>query len=183
MSVKSHTLQLNDLEKQSKATLSFLATPISFLSIQLPPLTDCSFFHSLIKGDAILAGCHSCSVCAQGACWEGAETGVTCDCPVGRSGSLCDLTTAPNPCQNNRLVQNSSDWQRNSVKAAIHLVLFHVIFAPNTAAALLPLAVTKSFMVKKYVLVCIIIIIIFIIIGFSFVSLKPFIIISRNKVP
>ncbi|XP_035769669.1 slit homolog 3 protein [Neolamprologus brichardi] len=37
------------------------------------------------KGDGILAGCHSCSVCAQGACREGGETGVTCDCPPGRS--------------------------------------------------------------------------------------------------
>lgn len=68
------------------------------------------------------------------------------------------------------------------MKAAIQLVLFHVAFAPNTAAALLPLVVTKSFMVKKYVLVCIIIIIITSI-RFSLVSLKPFIVISRKKVP
>uniref|UniRef100_A0A7N6FDY6 Slit homolog 3 (Drosophila) n=1 Tax=Anabas testudineus TaxID=64144 RepID=A0A7N6FDY6_ANATE len=54
--------------------------------------------------DGILAGCHSCSVCAQGACREGGETGVTCDCPPGRSGALCDLTTAPNSCQNSRCV-------------------------------------------------------------------------------
>uniref|UniRef100_A0A8C4GMC1 Slit homolog 3 (Drosophila) n=1 Tax=Dicentrarchus labrax TaxID=13489 RepID=A0A8C4GMC1_DICLA len=54
------------------------------------------------QGDAILAGCHSCSVCAQGACRAGGETGVTCDCPPGRSGALCDQTTAPSPCQNNR---------------------------------------------------------------------------------
>lgn len=54
------------------------------------------------KGDGILAGCHSCSVCAQGACREGGETGVTCDCPPGRSGALCDQTTGTNPCQNNR---------------------------------------------------------------------------------
>uniref|UniRef100_A0A669E1W4 Slit homolog 3 (Drosophila) n=1 Tax=Oreochromis niloticus TaxID=8128 RepID=A0A669E1W4_ORENI len=53
-------------------------------------------------GDGILAGCHSCSVCAQGACREGGETGVTCDCPPGRSGALCDQTTGTNPCQNNR---------------------------------------------------------------------------------
>ncbi|TKS72815.1 Slit -like protein 3 protein [Collichthys lucidus] len=54
------------------------------------------------KADAILPGCHSCSVCAQGPCREGGETGVTCDCPPGRSGALCDQTTAPNPCQNSR---------------------------------------------------------------------------------
>uniref|UniRef100_A0A671XZL4 Slit homolog 3 (Drosophila) n=1 Tax=Sparus aurata TaxID=8175 RepID=A0A671XZL4_SPAAU len=54
------------------------------------------------RGDAVRAGCHSCSVCAQGACREGGETGVTCDCPPGRSGALCDQTTAPNPCQNSR---------------------------------------------------------------------------------
>ncbi|KAL3973354.1 abnormal spindle-like microcephaly-associated protein [Sarotherodon galilaeus] len=54
------------------------------------------------SGDGILAGCHSCSVCAQGACREGGETGVTCDCPPGRSGALCDQTTGTNPCQNNR---------------------------------------------------------------------------------
>ncbi|XP_037636755.1 slit homolog 3 protein [Sebastes umbrosus] len=56
------------------------------------------------KGEGILAGCHSCSVCAQGACREGGETGVTCDCPPGRSGALCDQTTAPNTCQSSRCV-------------------------------------------------------------------------------
>ncbi|XP_061580842.1 slit homolog 3 protein isoform X2 [Cololabis saira] len=56
------------------------------------------------KGDGILAGCHSCSVCAQGACREGGATGVTCDCPPGRRGALCDETTASNPCQNSRCV-------------------------------------------------------------------------------
>uniref|UniRef100_A0A672YYX4 Slit homolog 3 (Drosophila) n=1 Tax=Sphaeramia orbicularis TaxID=375764 RepID=A0A672YYX4_9TELE len=55
-------------------------------------------------GDGILPGCHSCSVCAQGACREGGETGVTCDCPPGRTGALCDQMTAPSPCQNNRCV-------------------------------------------------------------------------------
>ncbi|XP_054453144.1 slit homolog 3 protein [Anoplopoma fimbria] len=54
------------------------------------------------KAEGILAGCHSCSVCAQGACREGGETGVTCDCPPGRSGALCDQTTAPSACQNSR---------------------------------------------------------------------------------
>uniref|UniRef100_A0A4W6FA11 Slit homolog 3 (Drosophila) n=1 Tax=Lates calcarifer TaxID=8187 RepID=A0A4W6FA11_LATCA len=44
------------------------------------------------------------TVCAQGACREGGETGVTCDCPPGRSGALCDQTTTPNPCQNSRCV-------------------------------------------------------------------------------
>uniref|UniRef100_A0A672FNL6 Slit homolog 3 (Drosophila) n=1 Tax=Salarias fasciatus TaxID=181472 RepID=A0A672FNL6_SALFA len=48
--------------------------------------------------------CHSCSVCAQGTCREGAETGVTCDCPPGRTGALCDQTTAPSPCQSSRCV-------------------------------------------------------------------------------
>uniref|UniRef100_A0AAQ5YM47 Slit homolog 3 (Drosophila) n=1 Tax=Amphiprion ocellaris TaxID=80972 RepID=A0AAQ5YM47_AMPOC len=56
------------------------------------------------QGDGILAGCHSCSVCAQGACREGGETGVTCDCPPGRSGALCDEMTATNQCQNSRCV-------------------------------------------------------------------------------
>uniref|UniRef100_A0A8D0AEW4 Slit homolog 3 (Drosophila) n=1 Tax=Sander lucioperca TaxID=283035 RepID=A0A8D0AEW4_SANLU len=56
------------------------------------------------QGEGILAGCHSCSVCAQGACREGGETGVTCDCPPGRTGALCDQTTAPNACQNSRCV-------------------------------------------------------------------------------
>uniref|UniRef100_A0AAQ4QCP9 Slit homolog 3 (Drosophila) n=1 Tax=Gasterosteus aculeatus aculeatus TaxID=481459 RepID=A0AAQ4QCP9_GASAC len=52
----------------------------------------------------VLAGCHSCSVCAQGACREGGETGVTCDCPPGRSGALCDQTTAPRACHDSRCV-------------------------------------------------------------------------------
>uniref|UniRef100_A0AAQ4RR43 Slit homolog 3 (Drosophila) n=1 Tax=Gasterosteus aculeatus aculeatus TaxID=481459 RepID=A0AAQ4RR43_GASAC len=55
-------------------------------------------------GAGVLAGCHSCSVCAQGACREGGETGVTCDCPPGRSGALCDQTTAPRACHDSRCV-------------------------------------------------------------------------------
>lgn len=69
-------------------------------------------FH--LQGDAILPGCHSCSVCAQGACREGRETGVTCDCPPGRSGALCDQTTSPNPCQNSRWGQTSRDVEFKS---------------------------------------------------------------------
>ncbi|XP_037531385.1 slit homolog 3 protein [Nematolebias whitei] len=56
------------------------------------------------KGDSILVGCHSCSVCAQGTCREAGEMGVTCDCPPGSSGALCDQTMVPIPCQNNRCV-------------------------------------------------------------------------------
>uniref|UniRef100_A0A665WCW7 Slit homolog 3 (Drosophila) n=1 Tax=Echeneis naucrates TaxID=173247 RepID=A0A665WCW7_ECHNA len=56
------------------------------------------------RADGILAGCHTCSVCAKGVCREGGETGVTCDCPPGRSGALCDKSTTPNPCQTNRCV-------------------------------------------------------------------------------
>uniref|UniRef100_A0A8C7Z7U3 Slit homolog 3 (Drosophila) n=1 Tax=Oryzias sinensis TaxID=183150 RepID=A0A8C7Z7U3_9TELE len=59
------------------------------------------------QGDGILVGCHSCSVCAQGACREGGETGVTCQCPPGQSGVLCDETTAPDPCLNSRCVHGS----------------------------------------------------------------------------
>uniref|UniRef100_A0A8C7ZC76 Slit homolog 3 (Drosophila) n=1 Tax=Oryzias sinensis TaxID=183150 RepID=A0A8C7ZC76_9TELE len=46
-------------------------------------------------------------VCAQGACREGGETGVTCQCPPGQSGVLCDETTAPDPCLNSRCVHGS----------------------------------------------------------------------------
>ncbi|XP_051942227.1 slit homolog 3 protein isoform X1 [Hippocampus zosterae] len=56
------------------------------------------------KGDGVLVGCHSCSVCAQGTCREGGEMGVTCQCPPGRSGTLCEQATAPNPCQGSRCV-------------------------------------------------------------------------------
>lgn len=59
------------------------------------------------QGDGILAGCHTCSVCAQGACREGGETGVTCDCPPGRSGALCDEMTTTNQCQNSRCVHGT----------------------------------------------------------------------------
>uniref|UniRef100_A0A3P9JGV4 Slit homolog 3 (Drosophila) n=1 Tax=Oryzias latipes TaxID=8090 RepID=A0A3P9JGV4_ORYLA len=59
------------------------------------------------QGDGILVGCHSCSVCAQGACREGGETGVTCHCPPGQSGVLCDETTAPDLCLNSRCVHGS----------------------------------------------------------------------------
>ncbi|XP_046876349.1 slit homolog 3 protein [Hypomesus transpacificus] len=51
-----------------------------------------------------LPGCHSCSVCAQGACRQEGETGVTCECPPGRTGVLCDQRTAPSPCQTSRCV-------------------------------------------------------------------------------
>uniref|UniRef100_A0A674MXI3 Slit homolog 3 (Drosophila) n=1 Tax=Takifugu rubripes TaxID=31033 RepID=A0A674MXI3_TAKRU len=52
--------------------------------------------------DGVLAGCHSCSVCAEGTCREGGEAGVTCDCPPGRDGALCSQMTGPNPCLSNR---------------------------------------------------------------------------------
>uniref|UniRef100_A0A3P8US28 Slit homolog 3 (Drosophila) n=1 Tax=Cynoglossus semilaevis TaxID=244447 RepID=A0A3P8US28_CYNSE len=42
--------------------------------------------------------------CEWGVCREGGETGVTCECPPGRSGSLCEQTTTPTACQNNRCV-------------------------------------------------------------------------------
>ncbi|XP_011609228.2 slit homolog 3 protein isoform X1 [Takifugu rubripes] len=54
------------------------------------------------KSDGVLAGCHSCSVCAEGTCREGGEAGVTCDCPPGRDGALCSQMTGPNPCLSNR---------------------------------------------------------------------------------
>ncbi|KAM6976668.1 slit homolog 3 protein [Aplochiton taeniatus] len=52
----------------------------------------------------VLPGCHSCSVCAQGACRQGAETGVSCECPPSRTGPLCDQETEPSPCQSSRCV-------------------------------------------------------------------------------
>uniref|UniRef100_A0A674CVY9 Slit homolog 3 (Drosophila) n=1 Tax=Salmo trutta TaxID=8032 RepID=A0A674CVY9_SALTR len=52
--------------------------------------------------EGILPGCHSCSVCAQGACRQRGETGVSCECPPSRSGPLCDQKIAPSPCQSSR---------------------------------------------------------------------------------
>ncbi|KAJ8015241.1 hypothetical protein DPEC_G00024090 [Dallia pectoralis] len=54
--------------------------------------------------EGILPGCHSCSVCAQGACRQTGETGVSCECPASRSGPLCDHQTTPSPCQTSRCV-------------------------------------------------------------------------------
>uniref|UniRef100_A0A8C5NC76 Slit homolog 3 protein-like n=1 Tax=Gouania willdenowi TaxID=441366 RepID=A0A8C5NC76_GOUWI len=51
--------------------------------------------------------CHTCSVCAQGTCREGGETGVTCECPPGRTGALCNQTAAASPCQKNRCVHGA----------------------------------------------------------------------------
>lgn len=60
------------------------------------------------KAPAVLVGCHSCSVCAPGACREGGETGVTCSCPPGRMGPLCGETAASgDPCQNSRCVHGT----------------------------------------------------------------------------
>ncbi|KAK0147672.1 Slit 3 protein [Merluccius polli] len=56
------------------------------------------------KTEGLLPGCHSCSVCAQGACRQSGEMGVTCECLPGRSGALCDQKTAPSPCQSSRCV-------------------------------------------------------------------------------
>ncbi|KAJ3587211.1 hypothetical protein NHX12_010809 [Muraenolepis orangiensis] len=56
------------------------------------------------KAEGLLPGCHSCSVCAQGACRQSGEMGVTCECLPGRSGALCDQKTAPSPCQSSRCV-------------------------------------------------------------------------------
>uniref|UniRef100_A0A6Q2Y2G4 Slit homolog 3 (Drosophila) n=1 Tax=Esox lucius TaxID=8010 RepID=A0A6Q2Y2G4_ESOLU len=53
--------------------------------------------------EGILPGCHSCGVCAQGACRQTGETGVSCECPPSRSGPLCDREAAPSsPCQTSR---------------------------------------------------------------------------------
>uniref|UniRef100_A0AAZ3P2N5 Slit homolog 3 (Drosophila) n=1 Tax=Oncorhynchus tshawytscha TaxID=74940 RepID=A0AAZ3P2N5_ONCTS len=54
--------------------------------------------------EGILPGCHSCSVCAQGACRQRGETGVSCECPPSRSGPLCDQRITPSPCQSSRCV-------------------------------------------------------------------------------
>lgn len=54
------------------------------------------------QSDGVLAGCHSCSVCAEGTCREGGEAGVTCDCPPGRDGVLCAQMMGHNPCVSNR---------------------------------------------------------------------------------
>uniref|UniRef100_A0A8C5FJ55 Slit homolog 3 (Drosophila) n=1 Tax=Gadus morhua TaxID=8049 RepID=A0A8C5FJ55_GADMO len=56
------------------------------------------------KTEGLLPGCHSCSVCAQGACRQSGEMGVTCECLPGRSGALCDQKTALSPCQSSRCV-------------------------------------------------------------------------------
>uniref|UniRef100_W5KTN6 Slit homolog 3 (Drosophila) n=1 Tax=Astyanax mexicanus TaxID=7994 RepID=W5KTN6_ASTMX len=53
---------------------------------------------------AILPGCHACSVCAQGACRQRDDVGVTCECPAGSTGPLCDQQGTSNPCQNSRCV-------------------------------------------------------------------------------
>uniref|UniRef100_A0A8C1EMY6 Slit homolog 3 (Drosophila) n=1 Tax=Cyprinus carpio carpio TaxID=630221 RepID=A0A8C1EMY6_CYPCA len=54
--------------------------------------------------EGILPGCHSCGVCAHGACRQRGEAGVTCECPTGHSGPLCEETTSQSPCQNSRCV-------------------------------------------------------------------------------
>uniref|UniRef100_A0A8C9TA93 Slit homolog 3 (Drosophila) n=1 Tax=Scleropages formosus TaxID=113540 RepID=A0A8C9TA93_SCLFO len=54
--------------------------------------------------NGVLRGCHSCSVCAQGVCRQRGDTGVTCECPPGRSGPLCDQKIPPSPCQGSRCV-------------------------------------------------------------------------------
>uniref|UniRef100_A0A3B5M6K6 Uncharacterized protein n=1 Tax=Xiphophorus couchianus TaxID=32473 RepID=A0A3B5M6K6_9TELE len=62
---------------------------------------------TFVQGPAVLVGCHACSVCAAGACREGGQTGVTCSCPPGRMGALCDETAASDPCQNIRCVHGT----------------------------------------------------------------------------
>uniref|UniRef100_A0A3B5MD32 Uncharacterized protein n=1 Tax=Xiphophorus couchianus TaxID=32473 RepID=A0A3B5MD32_9TELE len=62
---------------------------------------------AFVQGPAVLVGCHACSVCAAGACREGGQTGVTCSCPPGRMGALCDETAASDPCQNIRCVHGT----------------------------------------------------------------------------
>uniref|UniRef100_A0A8C1XLW1 Slit homolog 3 (Drosophila) n=1 Tax=Cyprinus carpio TaxID=7962 RepID=A0A8C1XLW1_CYPCA len=54
--------------------------------------------------EGILPGCHSCGVCAHGACRQRGEAGVTCECPSGHSGPLCEETTSQSPCQSSRCV-------------------------------------------------------------------------------
>uniref|UniRef100_A0A672MUH1 Slit homolog 3 protein-like n=1 Tax=Sinocyclocheilus grahami TaxID=75366 RepID=A0A672MUH1_SINGR len=52
--------------------------------------------------EGILPGCHSCGICALGACRQRGEAGVTCECPSGHSGPLCEETTSQSPCQSSR---------------------------------------------------------------------------------
>uniref|UniRef100_A0A673MVF6 Slit homolog 3 protein-like n=1 Tax=Sinocyclocheilus rhinocerous TaxID=307959 RepID=A0A673MVF6_9TELE len=52
--------------------------------------------------EGILPGCHSCGVCALGACRQRGEAGVTCECPSGHSGPLCEETSSQSPCQSSR---------------------------------------------------------------------------------
>ncbi|KAI7801423.1 putative slit-like protein 3 protein [Triplophysa rosa] len=52
--------------------------------------------------EGILPGCHSCSVCAQGTCRQRGEVGVTCECPAGQSGPLCEQMNSKSPCQGSR---------------------------------------------------------------------------------
>uniref|UniRef100_A0A8C1GPI8 Slit homolog 3 (Drosophila) n=1 Tax=Cyprinus carpio TaxID=7962 RepID=A0A8C1GPI8_CYPCA len=54
--------------------------------------------------EGILPGCHSCGVCAHGACRQRGEAGVTCECSSGHSGPLCEETTSQSPCQSSRCV-------------------------------------------------------------------------------
>uniref|UniRef100_A0A672MSB6 Slit homolog 3 protein-like n=1 Tax=Sinocyclocheilus grahami TaxID=75366 RepID=A0A672MSB6_SINGR len=48
--------------------------------------------------EGILPGCHSCGICALGACRQRGEAGVTCECPSGHSGPLCEETTSQITC-------------------------------------------------------------------------------------
>ncbi|XP_056328547.1 slit homolog 3 protein [Danio aesculapii] len=54
--------------------------------------------------EGVLFGCHSCSVCAQGACRQRGDEGVTCDCPTGHSGPLCEQMSSQDPCESSRCV-------------------------------------------------------------------------------
>ncbi|XP_023650749.2 slit homolog 3 protein [Paramormyrops kingsleyae] len=55
----------------------------------------------------VQSGCHLCSVCGHGTCHQRGDTGVTCECPAGHGGLLCDHNNEPSPCLASRCVHGT----------------------------------------------------------------------------
>uniref|UniRef100_A0A672MNX8 Slit homolog 3 protein-like n=1 Tax=Sinocyclocheilus grahami TaxID=75366 RepID=A0A672MNX8_SINGR len=75
--------------------------------------------------EGILPGCHSCGICALGACRQRGEAGVTCECPSGHSGPLCEETTSQSPCQSSRYRKPQPTCQGEMVRELLKRNMGH----------------------------------------------------------
>uniref|UniRef100_A0A672MYR9 Slit homolog 3 protein-like n=1 Tax=Sinocyclocheilus grahami TaxID=75366 RepID=A0A672MYR9_SINGR len=96
--------------------------------------------------EGILPGCHSCGICALGACRQRGEAGVTCECPSGHSGPLCEETTSQSPCQSNCFCAPGSHLEWNIKTRFKKLFIFIInVIVHNSSVRISPILLLYCF--------------------------------------